>query len=85
VKPYEDSNFGVHIDDKIQYEGNTYVKVNFGEYDDEETGESFLLESALDEEVFLIYNQVKGKVASYRANSICYETKELAYLSGNLD
>lgn len=83
VKPYEDSNFGVWIDDKIVYEGNTYIKVNFGEDDSEE--ESFLLESELDEVVFLVYNQVIGKVASYKANSICYRTEELAYLSGNLD
>lgn len=85
VKPYEDSNFGVWINDKITYEGNTYVKVNFGE-DDSEV-ESFLLESALDEEVFLIYNkiEIRGNEAAYRANTICYRTEELAYLSGNLD
>ena len=83
VKPYEDSNFGVWINDKITYEGNTYVKVNFGE-DDSEV-ESFILECALGEEVFLIYTEVKWKEAAYKANAICYRTEELAYLSGNLD
>lgn len=83
VKPYEDSNFGVWINDKITYEGNTYVKVNFGE-DDSEV-ESFILECALGEEVFLIYTEVKRKEAAYKAKAICYRTEELAYLSGNLD
>jgi len=86
VKPQEDSNFMVSPDDQIQYEGLTYVKVNFGEDDDqEEYGESFLLENVLDEEVYLIYNKVEGKDATYRANAKCYRTEELAYLSGNLD
>ena len=85
VKPQDDSNFLIFADDQIQYEGNTYTKVNFGEYDDEETGESFLLDSALDEEVFIIYNKVEGKEASYKANAICYRTEELAYLSGNIN
>lgn len=86
VKPQEDSNFMIFADDRIQYEGLTYTKVNFGEDDDpEEYGESFLLESALDEEVYLIYNKVEGKEATYRANAGCYRTEELAYLSGNLD
>ena len=87
IKPLDDSDFMVWIDDKITYEGNTYVKVNFGEDDSEDYGESFLLESALDEEVFLIYNkiEIEGNEAAYRANAICYRTEELAYLSGNLD
>jgi len=85
IKPLEDSIFGIWINDDLKYEGNTYVRVNFGE-DDSEV-ESFLLESALDEEVFLIYNkiEIRGNEAAYRANAICYRTEELAYLSGNLD
>lgn len=83
VKPYEDSNFGVWINDELKYEGNTYVHVNFGE--DDSDAESFLLESAIDEEVFLIYNKIEGKEAAYGANAKCYETEELAYLSGNID
>ena len=83
VKPCEDSNFGVWINDDLKYEGNTYVRVNFGE--DDSDAESFLIESALDEEVFLIYDSVEGKTTTYGANAICYRTEELAYLSGNLD
>ena len=82
VKPQEDSNFGIWINDDLKYEGNTYVRVNFGE--DDSDAESFLIESALDEEVFLIYDSVEGKTTTYGANAKCYETEELAYLSGNL-
>jgi hypothetical protein len=84
VKPMEDSNFGVWIDDKITYEGNTYVKVNFGEDDDpEEYGESFLLESALDEEVFLIYTEKQKGIPEYvPATGQVFRTEELAKLSG---
>jgi len=85
VKPQESSDFMIFPEDQIQYEGKTYTKVNFGEYDDEEIGETFLLDSALDEEVFLIYNKVEGKEATYRANSKCYRTEDLAYISGNLN
>ena len=83
VQPQDDSDFMIFPEDQIQYDGNTYTKVNFGE-DDSEV-ESFLLENALDEEVFLIYNNVEGKEATYGANAKCYRTEELAYLSGNLD
>jgi len=83
VKPYEDSDFKVWVDDDIVYEGNTYIKVNFGEDDSEE--ESYLLESALDEEVYLIYFEVEGGEARYRAHPRCYRTEELALLSGNID
>lgn len=83
VKPQEDSNFMIFADDQILYEDNVYTRVNFGEDDSEE--ESFLLESALGEEVFLIYNIVEGKEAAYRANAICYRTEELADLSGNTE
>ncbi len=84
VKPMEDSNFGVWIDDKITYEGNTYVKVNFGEDDDpEEYGESFLLESALDEEVFMIYTEKQKGIPAYvLATGQVFRTEELAKLSG---
>jgi hypothetical protein len=84
VKPMEDSNFGVWIDDKITYEGNTYVKVNFGEDDDpEEYGESFLLESALDEEVFMIYTEKQKGIPAYvPATGQVFRTEELAKLSG---
>ena len=86
MKPLEDSNLMVSSGDQIRYEGLTYTKVNFGEDDDpEEYGESFLLESALDEEVYLIYNKVEGREAVYKANAKCYRTEELAYLSGNVD
>jgi hypothetical protein len=85
VKPSEDSNFIISTDDQIMYEGNAYTKVNFGEFDDEETGESFMLDSAISEEVFLIYNKIKGKEATYGANAACYRTEELAYLSGKLE
>jgi len=81
--PYDDPNFGIWSNDIIDYEGSIYVRVNFGE-DDSET-KSFLLQSALDEKVFLIYNAVEDKIATYRANARCYRTEELAYLSGNLD
>lgn len=74
VKPQEDSNFGIWINDDLKYEGNTYVRVNFGE-DDSEV-ESFILECALGEEVFLIYTEVKWKEAAYKANAICYRTEE---------
>ena len=83
VKPQESSDFMIFPEDQIQYGGKTYTKVNFGEYDDEENGESFLLDSALDEEVFLIYNNVGGEEATYRANARCYRTEELAKLSIN--
>ncbi len=84
VKPVEDPNFSVWTDDKITYEGNTYVKVNFGEDDDpEEYGESFLLESALDEEVFLIYTEKRKGIPVYvPATGQVFRTRELAKLSG---
>ena len=80
VKPIEDPNFSVWIDDTITYEGNTYVKVNFGEDDDpEEYGESFLLESALDEEVFLIYTEKQKGIPVYvPATGQVFRTEELA-------
>lgn len=85
IKPYEDSDFMV-IEDKLEYEGLTYVKVNFGEDDSEEYGESFLLESALDEEVFMIFTEKEKGITEYvPLNNIIYETEELAYISGNLD
>ncbi len=83
VQPQDDSNFMTFADDHIHYEGNNYTKVNFGEDDSEQ--ESFLLDSALEENIFLIYNKVAGTIATYGANAICYRTEELAYLSGNLD
>ena len=55
VQPQDDSNFMIFAEDHIHYEGNNYTKVNFGEDDSEQ--ESFLLDSALEENVFLIYNQ----------------------------
>jgi hypothetical protein len=84
VKPIEDSNFSVWGDDEITYEGNTYVKVNFGEDDDpEEFGESFLLESALDEEVFLIFTEKRKGIPEYTpATGQVFRTRELAKLSG---
>jgi len=84
VKPIEDLNFSVWIDDKITYEGNSFVKVNFGEDDDpEEHGESFLLESALDEEVFLIYTEKQKGIPEYvPATGQVFRTEELAKLSG---
>lgn len=87
IKPFDDSNFMIWIEDKITYEGSTYVKVNFGEDDDpEEYGESFLLESALDEEVFMIYTEKEKEIPVYvPLNNVIYETEELAKLSGNLD
>ena len=86
IKPYEDSDFMVWIEDKLEYEGLTYVKVNFGEDDSEEYGESFLLESALDEEVFMIFTEKEKGITEYvPLNNIIYETEELAYISGNLD
>jgi len=86
IKPCEDSDFMVWIDDKLKYEGLTYVKVNFGEDDSEEYGESFLLESALTEEVFMIFSEKEAGTTVYvPLNNIIYETEELAYLSGNLD
>jgi len=85
IKPMDDSDFIVDIEDKITYEGNTYVKVNFGEYDDEETGESFLLERVLDDEVYMIFTEKKkGETVYVPLNNIIYETEELAELSGNL-
>lgn len=55
IKPLEDSDFMVWADDKLEHEGSSYVKVNFGEDDSEDYGESFLLESALSEEVYMIF------------------------------
>jgi hypothetical protein len=80
VKPVEDPNFSVWTDDKITYEGNSFVKVNFGEDDDpEEYGESFLLESALDEEVFLIYTEKQKGIPEYvPATGQVFRTEELA-------
>jgi len=80
VKPVGDPNFSVWTDDKITYEGNTYVKVNFGEDDDpEEYGESFLLESALDEEVFLIYTEKQKGIPEYVPETgQVFRTEELA-------
>jgi hypothetical protein len=83
VQPQHESNFRIFADDHIHYEGNNYTKVNFGKDDSEQ--ESFLLDSALEENVFLIYNKVAGTIATYGANARCYRTEELAYLSGNLD
>ncbi len=82
VKPVEDPNFSVWIDDKITYEGNDFVKVNFGEDDDpEEYGESFLLESALDEEVFLIFTEKQKGIPEYTAaTGQVFRTEELAKL-----
>lgn len=86
IKPFDDSDFMVWIDDKLTYEGLTYAKVNFGEDDSEEYGESFLLESALSEEVFMIFSEKKIGIPEYVPyNNKIYETRELAYLSGNLD
>ena len=80
VKPVEDPNFSVWIDDKITYEGNTYVKVNFGEDDDpEEYGESFMLESALDEEVFVIFTEKQKGIPVYvPVTGQVFRTEELA-------
>jgi len=80
VKPVEDPNFNVWIDDAITYEGNTYVKVNFGEDDDpEEYGESFLLESALDEEVFVIFTEKQKGIPIYvPVTGQVFRTEELA-------
>ena len=80
MKPVEDPNFSVWIDDKITYEGNDFVKVNFGEDDDpEEYGESFLLESALDEEVFLIFTEKQKGIPEYTAaTGQVFRTEELA-------
>jgi hypothetical protein len=82
VKPVEDPNFSVWTDDKITYEGNDFVKVNFGEDDDpEEYGESFLLESALDEEVFLIFTEKQKGIPEYTAaTGQVFRTEELAKL-----
>jgi len=82
VNPQEDPNFMIFADDQIRNGGLIYTKVNFGEDDSEQ--ESFLLDGALDEDVFLIYNNVEGKEATYKANARCYRTEELAYLSGKL-
>ena len=83
VKPQGDSNFMIFADDQVQFGGLTYTKVNFGEDDSEQ--ESFLLDDALDEDVFLVYDKVDGKGYTYRAHAKCYGTEELAYLSGNMD
>jgi len=85
IKPYDDSNFMVWVDDKITYDGDTYVKVNFGEDDDpEEYGESFLLESALDEEVYMIYTEKEAGIPVYvPEDGYIYENRETAEL--NLD
>lgn len=77
VKPQEDSNFLIYPDDTLEHDGFEYTRVNFGEDDSEE--ESYLLDT--DDAVFLIYNKIEGKVASYGANARCYRTEELAYLS----
>ena len=85
IKPIEDSNFMIWIDDKITYEGDIYVKVNFGEDDDpEEYGESFLLESALDEEVYMIYTEKETGIPVYvPENGFIYENMKTAEM--NLD
>lgn len=85
IKPYEDSNFMIWIDDKITYEGDIYVKVNFGEDDDpEEYGESFILESALDEEVYMIYTEKEAGIPVYvPENGFIYENMKTAEM--NLD
>jgi hypothetical protein len=64
----------------ITFIGNVYVKVNFGEDDDpEEYGESFLLESALDEEVFLIFTEKQKGIPVYvPATGQVFRTEELA-------
>lgn len=86
VKPQDNSNFMIFADDTLTYEGAEYTRVNFGEDDDpEEYGHSFLLTSALDEEVFLIYNKVEGEQAAYRANAGCFRTEELTQLSGEME
>jgi hypothetical protein len=84
IKPLEDSDFMVWIDDKITYEGDTYVKVNFGEDDSEEYGESILLESALDEEVYMIFTEKETGIPVYVPESgYIYEIRETA--EQNLD
>lgn len=86
IKPLEDSYFMVWVEDKITYECDTYVKVNFGEDDSEDYGESFLLESALDEDVYLIFTEKVPRIPVYvPLNGIIYESEEAAELSGNLD
>jgi hypothetical protein len=92
VKPVENTGFIVWPEDTLEYDGMTYVRVNFGEDDDpEEYGNSFLLGSALNEEVFLIFNDKKEKLIwsdgetvendLYGADARCYETRGLAELN----
>lgn len=81
IKPLDDSDFMV-CDDKLTYEGNTYVKVNFGEDDSEDYGESFLLESALDEEVFMVFTEkVKGIPEYVPATNYIYGSLKTAELN----
>lgn len=81
VKPMEDSNFMIWSNDFIIYDGMTYERVNFGEDDSE--AESFLLSSAIDEEVFLIYTEKQKGIPAYvPATGQAFRTEELAKLSG---
>ena len=88
VKPQDDSNFMIFADDTLEYEGLEYTRVNFGEDDDpDEYGNSFLLTSALDEEVYLVYVKmpIAGQLPTYKANAGCFRTEELAHLSGETE
>ena len=74
VKPSNRSDFVVNGNDKIQYEGKTYVYVD---YDDIQISH-YLLESALYEQVFLIYAEFAE--GEYITDGVAYETFDSAVL-----
>jgi len=73
IKPAEDPDF-VISSDAVEHEGKWYRKVNFGESE-----ESWLLESALYETVFLVY--VEQSYGHYVTDGRVFETEEEAKAS----
>ena len=71
IKPFDDPDFQVS-GDTVEHEGKVYAQVDFGEHED-----SYLLESALYDTVYLVYIEQSHGV--YVAeNGRVYETEEEA-------
>lgn len=82
IKPIEDSDFQVYADDTITYHGLEYTKVNFGEDDSEDYGESFIQTGCLDEAVYMIFiEKEKGIPVYVPENGYIYSNEETAKLN----
>ena len=70
IKPFDDPDF-ILVADGIVHEGKWYIRVNFGEHEN-----SYLLESALYDTVYLVY--IEESCGHYVTDGRVYETEEEA-------